>query len=213
MNYSVIVVAAGKGSRMGLGYNKVYVPLQDHRPILEHTLSVFDTDKECAQIIVVTEREDYEQYMHCSFSKPVELVAGGATRQESVRHGLALVREKYVLVHDGARPYVSHENIADILTALKNSKAACLMVPVKDTIKVVNEKGEIVSTPDRSTLMAAQTPQGFETEVLRMSMQKAEEIGFTGTDDSSIVERCSDCSVKAVSGDYRNRKITTREDL
>ena len=86
------------------------------------------------------------------------------------------------------------------------------MVPVKDTIKVVKD-GKIISTPDRSTLMAAQTPQMFETEVLKQCMEKAEEVHFTGTDDSSFVERFSEYPVKAVQGDYSNFKITTTEDL
>lgn len=212
MQYSVIIVAAGKGSRMGLGFNKVFARLEDERTILEHTISVFDSDKECTQIIVVTNEQDYRHYVHSTFTKPIEITHGGANRQDSVANGLALVSNRYVMVHDGARPYVSLKNLLDLKTAMLDYKGAVLMVPVKDTIKVVKD-GEIVSTPDRSTLMAAQTPQMFETEVLKQCMEKAEEVHFTGTDDSSFVERFSEYPVKAVSGDYSNFKITTKEDL
>ena len=116
------------------------------------------------------------------------------------------------MVHDGARPYVSYNNLSDLKEAMLEYKGAVLVVPVKDTIKVVKE-GAIVSTPDRSTLVAAQTPQMFETAVLRHSMLMAKEVNFVGTDDSSFVERFSSYKVKTVLGDYANFKITTKEDM
>lgn len=212
MNYSAIIVAAGSGTRMHLGYNKVYYRFRDGRTILEHTISAFAADDDCRQMIVVSEPETFHKEI--VFNDPrISVVAGGSSRQESVSHGLALAKEDVVLVHDGARPFLSRECLERIKKAMETEQAACLMVPVKDTIKRV-EEGKIVETYPRQLLYAAQTPQAFRTDLLRQCMEEALKNGFTGTDDCSLVEHFRrDIAIRAVEGSYENRKITTPEDL
>ena len=210
--YTALIVAAGSGTRMNLGYNKVYAKLSDGRTILEHTMSVFQNDPDCGQIIVVTDSDDYMANIKRIWPGRITLARGGSTRQESVMNGLAAVIFDHVMIHDGARPFLKKECIDSLKEALCQEKAALLMVPCKDTIKEVRD-GYVVKTYERSSLMAAQTPQAFETELIRDCMQKAIKSGFTGTDDASLVENFSDARVKAVTGDYGNYKITTPEDL
>jgi 2-C-methyl-D-erythritol 4-phosphate cytidylyltransferase len=212
MEYSVIIVAAGSGSRMKLGYNKVYYRGKDGRTILEHTMDLFLKDQDCRQIVVVTDPEVYRHEMTGSLAGKVVLAKGGATRQESVSSGLKAVISDYVMVHDGARPFLDESSLNALKQALSEVDAACLLVRVKDTIKVVQD-GYVVSTPERDTLYAALTPQAFKAQLLISCMEQAQQEGFTGTDDSSLVERYSDVKVKAVEGSYANRKITTPEDL
>lgn len=212
MKYSALIVAAGSGTRMKLGYNKVYAELKDGRSILETTISVFMQDSDCAQIITVTDPEIFQEKMPDDIRRHVTVCAGGSTRQESVAGGLALVSEKYVMIHDGARPFVRKELLEGLKETMQEEKAALLMVPVKDTIKRVRD-GYVVETLVRSELRAAQTPQMFETDLIRSCMKKAQEEGYTGTDDASLVEKYSDVKVKVTEGDYANYKITTPEDL
>jgi len=210
MKYSALIVAAGSGSRMNLGFNKVYAKLQDDKTILETTIQVFEKDTDCEEIIVVTDQEDFEKYI--GHKENVLIVNGGNTRQQSVSNGLQNVHTDYVFIHDGARPYVDEDSLNRLKQSLEVNKAALLAVPCKDTIKVTKD-GFVENTPDRSTLIAAQTPQAFETKLILSCMKMAEEAGFTGTDDCSIVERFSQEKIAVVEGSYANIKITTKEDL
>lgn len=210
MEYSAVIVAAGSGTRMHLGYNKAYYRMKDGRTILDHTLDVFRKDQECSQIIVVTDSNDFRSCMEQDGR--IVLASGGASRQESVFHGLMAAAQDVVLIHDGARPYLPEECLEEIKKAMETEQAACLMVPCKDTIKHV-EGDYIVETYERSTLRCAQTPQAFRTKLIISCMQKAMEDGYTGTDDCSLVERYSSVKIKAVMGSYENYKITTPEDL
>lgn len=212
MEYSVIIVAAGSGTRMKLGYNKVYAKLKDGRSILETTISVFLNDSDCSQIIVVTDPGEFRSEMSGDLIEKAEVTAGGNTRQESVSRGLSLVKNPYVMIHDGARPFITEDLLNGLKNSMKEEKAALLMVPVKDTIKKVKD-GYVTETPVRSELMAAQTPQMFETDLIVSCMKQAMKDGYTGTDDASLVEKYGDVRVKAVEGSYANRKITTPEDL
>jgi 2-C-methyl-D-erythritol 4-phosphate cytidylyltransferase len=212
MEYSAVIVAAGSGSRMGLGYNKVYAKLADGRTILETTVSVFSSDPDCRQIIVVTDPLEFRHHFAKRMPGRIVLCRGGKTRQESVANGLEAVISPYVLIHDGARPYLSKKDLDNLKKALETEKAALLMVPCKDTIKRVID-GYVETTYDRSTLMAAQTPQGFETSLILSCLCRAVQEGYTGTDDASLVERYGNVKVKAVAGSYGNFKITTPEDL
>ena len=212
MKYSTVIVAAGSGSRMHLGYNKVYALLEDSRTILEHTMDVFLRDPDCGQIIIVTDADEYKDRIRRRWPGKIVIAHGGATRQESVASGLKAVLYDYVMIHDAARPYLDRECLEALKQALAEDDAALLMVPCKDTVKVV-EDGRVVKTLVRETLRCAQTPQAFRTELLAECMAKAEAEGFTGTDDSSLVERYSDIKVRAVEGSYANIKITTPEDL
>ena len=211
MQYSVIIPAAGKGTRMGLGYNKAYYRMQDGRTILEHTAEIFASDSDCREIVIVTDPEEYETEIGAIEGK-IKVTSGGSSRQESVYSGLKEVTSDYVMIHDGARPYLSQECLHALKQAMEVEDAACLTVPCKDTIKVVNG-GYIVKTIERAAIAAAQTPQAFRTELIRYCMKQAIEEGYTGTDDCSLVERYSDVRIKVVEGSYANLKITTPEDL
>lgn len=212
MNYTALVVAAGSGSRVGLGYNKLLYKFANGETIIERTLAVFHKDPRCKQIVLVTSGEDMEQIASLCARGKVVLVSGGRTRQESVHNGLRAVCEEHVLIHDGARPWLSIECINSLLQVLESTPAALLMVPVKDTIKQVCE-GVVKKTLERSELMQAQTPQAFATDLILHCYRKAEKAHVSATDDASLVELFTNQSIQVVMGDYENSKVTTKEDL
>lgn len=211
MDYSVIILCAGSGTRTGLTYNKMFYKI-DNVTVYEKTLAVFLQDIQCKQIIVVTKEEEINDIKSIIKDEKICYVIGGKERQDSVYSGLQVVTSPYVLIHDGARPYIEKMQIEALLECLKEHKACLLMVPCKDTIKVVRE-GKVKQTLPRETLMQAQTPQAFMTEVIKEAYQKAKEQGYHATDDASLVEVFSKEAVYAVLGSYQNTKITTKADL
>lgn len=213
MNYSAVILAAGKGSRTNLEYNKVFYTFSDGEKLLVKTVRPFLEDEKCTQIIVVTGKEEKEIVTEILGEyKKFMFTYGGDTRQDSVYNGLSLVKEEYVMIHDGARCYISKEEIDRCIKTLESEDACLLMVPAIDTIKVVQD-GYVVSTPQRSTLFYAQTPQCFKTQLIKDCYQKGKEEGWQASDDTSLVERYSDVKVKVVPGEYANKKVTTKEDL
>lgn len=212
MIYSAVIVAAGSGSRMGLGYNKMLYEFDNGKTILETTVEIFTKDERCLQVIVVASKDDLKQYQTLLHDEKIEFTVGGATRQESVYHGLQCVKEDYVFIHDGARPWLPKECVDRLLKTLKTHKACLLMVPVKDTIKEVID-GKVVSTPPRSTLWQAQTPQAFEKDFILRCHEKAKDANIEATDDAQLAELCSDEPVYVVEGSYGNCKVTTIEDV
>lgn len=210
--YTALIVAAGSGSRMGLGYNKMLFQLQNGKTILETTVEVFHKDERCGQIVVVASASDKEAYQALFPDIEITYVLGGATRQESVYHGLKKTTQEQVLIHDGARPWLDAESIDRLLACLKDHPACLLMVPVKDTIKEVRA-GKVVQTFDRSTLWQAQTPQAFSTSLILNCHEKAIKEHKEATDDAQLVELCSDEQVLVVQGSYENKKVTTIEDI
>lgn len=211
MNYSAIVLCAGKGSRSGLTYNKMLYRFKN-KTVYEMTMEIFLNDERCKQIIVVTKEEELDDLKKLISSKKIDYVFGGKERQDSVYNGLQVVKEDYVLIHDGARPYLKKENIDDILECLNKNDACLLVVPVKDTIKVCID-GNIVKTLPREQLVQAQTPQAFKTELIKRCYQKGKDKNYIATDDASLVEYFENIEVKAVLGSYSNIKITTPDDL
>lgn len=211
MNYSVIIVAAGSGARMNLGYNKMYYSIDGNQTILEKTVGVFLRDEECTQIIVVTNGGEYYQKIG-QYCGKIVIAEGGKTRQESVYNGLFAVKEEVVFVHDGARPFLSLDCISRLKDKMEIADAAFLGVYSKDTIKVI-EAGQVERTLPRSNLIQAQTPQAFKTSLLMSCYEKALLSNLEMTDDASVVEAMSDTPVFFVEGDYNNYKITTKEDL
>lgn len=212
MNYSALIVAAGAGERMKLGFNKVYMHLKNGQSLLGKTLSVFMDDPDCTQIVVVTDPVLFRKEIGTRCIGKVVLVKGGSTRQQSVHNGLMAVLEDKVFIHDGARPFLSEEALERLKKTMEHEKAALLTVPCKDTVKKVKD-GYIEKTYDRATLVNAQTPQAFDTELIINCMEKAFKDAFTGTDDASLVEKYSDVRIASVEGDYSNLKITTPEDV
>ena len=211
MNYSAIVLCAGKGSRSGLTYNKMLYRFKN-KTVYEMSMEIFLNDERCKQIVVVTKEEELDDLKKLISSKKIDYVFGGKERQDSVYNGLQVVKEDYVLIHDGARPYLKKENIDDILACLNKNDACLLVVPVKDTIKVCID-GNIVKTLPREQLVQAQTPQAFKTELIKRCYQKGKDENYIATDDASLVEYFENIEVKAVLGSYSNIKITTPDDL
>ena len=211
MNYSAIVLCAGKGSRSGLTYNKMLYRFKN-KTVYEMSKEIFLNDERCKQIVVVTKEEELDDLKKLISSKKIDYVFGGKERQDSVYNGLQVVKEDYVLIHDGARPYLKKENIDDILECLNKNDACLLVVPVKDTIKVCID-GNILKTLPREQLVQAQTPQAFKTELIKRCYQKGKDKNYIATDDASLVEYFENIEVKAVLGSYSNIKITTPDDL
>lgn len=213
----VVVVAAGKGTRMGTSESKQYLPLRG-KPILVHTLERFQRMPQIESIVLVTGSGDIERcaaYVEqYSLTKVVAVMAGGEERQHSVRIGLERLPAglDVVAVHDAVRPFVTQARTVECLDKAYEAGGAVLAVPVKDTIKVVDSSGRIRSTPERKSLWAVQTPQAFRLDLLRQAHMQAERDGFVGTDDAMLVERLGH-PVHVVEGDYTNIKITTPDDL
>ncbi len=208
-----VIVAAGTASRMG-GIDKVMAPLGGE-PMILRTVRTFQNCDAIREIVIVTRQDLLVQIMElcAAYDKVRAVVVGGASRQASVQAGLNVLSKKVrlVAVHDGARPLVSDQVIDRTVRAANSYHAAAPAVPVKDTVKVV-KGGVVVKTPDRSTLQAVQTPQVFDLDLLRAALKKAAQDAVSVTDDCSAVENMG-MSVKIVSGDERNMKVTTPMDL
>ncbi len=218
MYISVVIVAAGKSSRMNSDINKQYIEI-DGIPVIARTISVFENCDFVNEIIVVINYKDIIYFKeniveNYNFKKVISLVAGGTERQNSVLNGLNEVNNKcnIVLIHDGARPFIGQSSIINSVEAAKDFGAACVAVPVKDTIKKVNKDNNIDKTLERNTLWSIQTPQTFQYDLIMEAHKKALNDNFLGTDDSVLVENLG-YKVKIVMGDYTNIKITTNEDL
>ena len=218
MKLSVVIPAAGQGKRMKTEKNKQFLMLND-KEILAHTINKFESESVVDEVIIVAREEEIDYCKNkivdnYDFEKVTKVIAGGATRQESVYNGLQAVKSdsNYVLIHDGARPFITAELINKVITAAEKYDAAAVGVPVKDTIKVINSDNMIINTPDRSKLVAIQTPQIFDKELITEAYQNALADDFVGTDSASLVERINQ-TVKLVQGSYENIKITTPEDL
>lgn len=208
-----VIVAAGTASRMG-GIDKVMAPLSDE-PMILRTVRTFQDCDAIGEIVIVT-REDLITTITglCrKFNKVRAVVVGGRDRQGSVQAGLNALshRVKLAAIHDGARPLISIDVIDRAVRAANTYGAAAPGVAVKDTIKIA-QGGVVAATPERDKLRAIQTPQVFDVDLLRAALKKAQQDGVTVTDDCSAVENLG-MSVKIVTGDERNIKVTTPMDL
>lgn len=213
----VVVVAAGRGTRMGTSESKQFLQLRG-KPILVYTLELFQRMPLVEAVVLVTGADEIarcEAYVRdYSLTKVSAVVAGGSERQHSVRIGLDKLPAgiEVAAVHDGVRPFVTEAEAERCLHKGYEAGGAVLAVPVKDTIKVVGSSGRIESTPDRKSLWAVQTPQAFRLDLLREAHLQAERDGFVGTDDAMLLERLGH-EVHVVEGAYTNIKITTPDDL
>lgn len=208
---TAVITAAGSGSRMGAAIPKQFLKIAD-KTILQHAISPFEELELIDDILVVTSR-DFAALCNelCSgFKKVKEIVVGGKERQDSVKNALDLIDDGYVLVHDGARPFVTVEIIKNVLKDAHRVGAAVAAVPVKDTIREQSHEGG--RTLKRSGLYNVQTPQGFGVEILKEAFNKAYQEGFYGTDDAGLVDRLGR-AVAISEGSYSNIKITTKEDM
>ena len=208
MQYDAVIVASGSGSRLSLGYNKVFYRFKDGKTILDKAIHLFLEDDDCQKVIVVTKPDDFAKV---ELRPKMQLTKGGDTRQKSVYAGLKLTASPYVLVHDAARPYLDIADLKGLKDTLQKEDAAILAVKAKDTIKTVRD-GYIQKTLDRNNIYLAQTPQGAKSHILKAAYEKALNTDIPFTDEASILEYCG-IAVKIVDGNYRNIKITYKEDL
>lgn len=215
---AALIPAAGQGKRMGSQLNKQFLSLAG-LPILLHTLKIFQACERISEIVIVGGLEEVEYIKNeivdkHQLSKVIQVVAGGAQRQHSVYNGLRVLSAdvEYVAIHDGARPLLTPDTLDQVLAAAMKSQATIVAVPVKDTIKIVDQHQTVQQTPDRATLWSVQTPQVFSKELVRKAYIQAQIDNYLGTDDASLVERLG-WPVEVIMGSYENLKITTPEDL
>jgi 2-C-methyl-D-erythritol 4-phosphate cytidylyltransferase len=217
-----IVVAAGKGTRLGGNRPKQFLEL-DGTPVIIHTLRQFERCREINEVVIVLPapltEESADTFLSFAkefgLTKPRRAVAGGATRAQSVQRGLAVIAEaEVVAVHDGVRPFVTPEEIDRVVAAARVTGAAVLVAPVADTIKEI-EGERVLRTLPRSSLRRALTPQCFRFDILKRAYQQLTQVeaeGLEVTDDCLLVERLG-VEIVAVEGSARNIKITQEEDL
>ncbi len=215
---TALIPAAGMGKRMGKSVAKQFLTLGD-MPMLAHTLLMFQRASEVDEIIPILSKEDMEICLkeiieRYHVTKVKTLVVGGKERQDSVQNGLQKLEKdaSIVLIHDGVRPFVTNEMIEEIVDYARKGECVTVGVPLKDTVKEVNEKGFVVHTLERSRLWAIQTPQAFPVKILRRAYEDSYKRNIYGTDDATLVERAGGM-VRVIMGSYDNIKITTPEDL
>ena len=183
------------------------------KTVLERSVNAFLNISDIDEVIVVAREKDIPAFSDILTDERVSFVVGGDTRQQSVMNAVDVIDDcELIIIHDGARPLIKSEDIENTIRAAKENKAAAVGVFVKDTVKVVDKNGFVVSTPDRSTLFAVQTPQIFDFELYRKAAQNAREKGLDFTDDCQLVESFNQ-KVKTVLGSYSNIKITTPDDI
>ena len=214
---TAIFPAAGASRRMKINTNKNFLEI-DGEKFLTMTLKTFSKVERVKDLIVVVaenEIEQVENFLNAEKNlKPYKIVVGGSERQYSIANALKFISEdtEIILVHDAARPLISQSVIENVIDAAEKFGGAIAAVPAKNTMKFIDAENFVKSTPPRNELVEVQTPQGFKKNILLRAYKKAEEENFLGTDDASLVERLGE-KIKIVSGDYKNIKITTQEDL
>lgn len=226
---TAIVLAAGSGKRMNSATAKQYIVLEG-KPIIWYSLQTVEQSEVIEDCILVASPDDIsyvkeeivEKY---GFQKVKAVVPGGKERYESVHNALQSIKDlipasDYVFIHDGARPFLTEKILQDTYDAVVQYKACVAAMPVKDTIKICDERGFISQTPNRSLVWAVQTPQVFERTLITCSYEKLiaeiEELqkqGVAVTDDTFVAQRYEEVPVKLVESSYENIKITTPEDL
>ncbi len=213
MKISALIVAGGKGKRMGAGINKALLPLYG-KTIITRTTEVFENNAYVDEIIIVTGAEDIEAVKAAvrDCGKVAAVVAGGEERQQSVFNGLSEASGDVVLIHDGARALITDTEIKNVIDGCVKYGAAAAGVPCKDTLKSADADGFIEGTIDRSGTYMIQTPQAFRTEQIRILHKRAASDGLAVTDDCAIAEHYG-VKVKITEGSYDNIKLTTPIDL
>lgn len=215
MKITAIIVAGGKGKRMGAGENKVFLKLLG-REMLYYTVLAFENNSKTDNIVIVTSKDDMDRCRMLvdkyGFNKVTCITEGGAERQNSVMNGLEATDGDIVLIHDGARALITDKEINDAIDACISFGASAVGVRCKDTLKRVDDNGVIVETLDRESTYAVQTPQVFYKDKIFDMHKKALNEGFTATDDCMIAERYG-IQIKLAEGSYDNIKLTTPEDI
>lgn len=214
---SAIIVAAGRSTRMGGDTGKQFIFI-DGVPVIVRTLKGFELAGGIREIVIAARQEDipqmYALIQEYEITKVTQIVTGGETRQESVFRAIAHADERadFLAIHDGARPLIRPQEIEQVVEAAVEHGAAALGVPVKDTIKRIDENGRILETPERSALWAVQTPQVFSRALYLRAAEQAGSEAANLTDDCQLIEQTGE-PVFLVRGAYSNLKITTPEDV
>lgn len=216
---TAIVLAAGQGKRMGTKIQKQYLEIQG-KPVLYYSLNVFQ-DSDIIDEVILVVGENQEEYckkeivQKYHMDKVVQIVTGGSERYYSVWNGLKMMDEQgYVFIHDGARPFITEEILQRAYNEVLVQGACVVGMPVKDTIKIADEQGFAKNTPERDLVWMVQTPQVFQTKIVKSAYEllvECDEINVT--DDAMVVETMLHRPVKLIRGSYENIKITTPEDL
>lgn len=207
-NFSVIITAGGTSSRYG-NKNKLLEIIKD-KTVIEETVSKFLIFDCINEIIIPANKEIIPEFERLLPSDKVKIIQGGSTRQKSVYNALKVVKNGYVLIHDGARPLVTNDIIKNTIDSTVKYGAVSVMTKTTDTIKEVDENGRIIKTIDRSKLYNTQTPQGFKTDLIKSAHEKLKDGSYT--DDASMLEKLN-VPVYIVNGSYTNIKITVKNDL
>lgn len=204
-----LIAAAGKGRRMGIDENKIFLSI-DGTPIIKQTVDAFLKNKNIDAVAVICSQDDKQRLQEILGSE-ITLIQGGATRGESVFNGLAWAKGRFdkVLIHDGARPFINQQTIDNVITNISIGVGAVAGIKAIDTIKQCSEDGFVKNTPERQTLWQAQTPQGFITSEIFQAYKAS---GFDLTDDAAVFEQVGG-KIKMVLSNPKNKKITTKEDL
>lgn len=218
-SYTAILLAAGKGTRLGAVHNKVLLPLEEKnpRPLFDYALRVFLEDKHCAHIHFILRPSDESfikevlNQLYGEVPEKVTFVYGGKERQDSVKNGLDTVRDEYVFVHDAARPFIDQEMVDALFLKAKKEGAAIVAIPAKDTVKRVRDEA-VVETLYRPEVWQVQTPQAFRSTLLKEAYAKATEERYRGNEEGELVERMGQ-PVSVIQGKTTNFKVTTPEDL
>lgn len=217
---TAIVLAAGQGRRMGSDVQKQYMEIEG-KPVIYYSLQTFETSEVIDEMILVVgegqipycEEEIVKKY---NFHKVKKIVEGGAERYHSVYRGLCAMENEdgFVFVHDGARPLIDEASLERVYEAVKEHHACVVGMPVKDTIKIADSDGFANETPERSRVWMVQTPQVFDTKLIKEAYAKImERDDIRVTDDAMVVEQMMHMPVKLVKASYENIKITTPEDI
>ena len=210
---SAVIVAGGKGTRMGAGFNKVFMELCGTE-IIARTVSVFNSCANIDEIVIVTGKDDILKMKEtcATYSKVTAICEGGELRQDSVYNGLMKAQGDIVLIHDGARCLITEDIIKGVIADIDAYGAAATGVTVKDTLKTVDTKGNIIATVDRDRTVQIQTPQGFKKDEIIEMHKRAKADKLEVTDDCSVFEYYGK-TVHFTKGSYDNIKITTPTDI
>ena len=211
MDFSAIILAAGKGTRTGLEYNKVFTKIHGKK-VLDYSIDFFEEFADCKEIVLVCSASDFN-YIYDQYRGRVKrIIIGGETRQESVYKGLNVATYEYVLVHDSARPHINPAKIKNLVENVELTKASTLAVFATDTV-VISNGNRLGKRLDRNSVLMLQTPQAFDRLLILEAHEKAIDVGYTATDDTDLITRFTEVVPSYIEGDYRSIKLTTKEDI
>lgn len=215
---SAIIVAAGNSTRMGTGRPKIFENILG-LPAIAYSLMMFNRAQFIDEIIVVCKDEHEQKIMDLieahNIDKFKDFASGGSSRQQSVFSGVKKINQKttHIAIHDAARILVTEETINDVIQDSFETRASATGIPMKDTVKLVNDKSFVVKTVDRSNLWCVHTPQVFEKELYFNAMSSAINANKDYTDDCQLIENYEDNKVHMIMGSYSNLKLTTPDDI